>query len=1106
MTRERLATRLFICTALALALLGLSALRPRRAHAAEGNITIAQQHNDNATYDGYLVFCGDVDEDGTMTHASWPSDDMREAVLGFLDASDYDTWLAEAHPGDGQHDLAQNAAEYVCQQIEASAEDEDADTSPKTVAGSSFAANLARHLSAEAIEPAGQAHTGEPFQGECGYWLFVTAVTSIDDAGDVGTSAIWVALGEEPSEAIEKTAVPSLTFEVLEDSTRTWGVSADANRGQSVPFRLTASLPDNFEAFDHYHCRLEVTFPAGIELNVPEGADLADLLDIKLGDVDVAVDGEELRATYEGNRLSIDFDNLHAEHWDAFGISADTTIVAEFAARLSEGAIVGSAGNTVKAQLVYTADPTSEAESGTETLVTHVFCWGLDVLKADVESDESLEGAHFTVRALPADNAAPSQDQDLFVQADGSLATTAYEHVTGDDGHLQVTGLDEGTYAIHEQQAPEGYDRLDGDVELTIAREVSDADGTMRSLTATTSTKGAKVLGVDTDEGEARIKVSDPKTKKNETAAATDAKSQGGGTKNERLPQTGVGPIAEALIVLGVTMLAVALLRGTTHRTRRRAVLCLTVALACAMAATARPALAEQGSITIEQQHNTDASYDAYRLFRADISDRDEATHISWPNDEMKDALLAFLDGHGYGQWLSSNHSGDDQHDLAQNAAEYTAYMICGTSGGAAPATRPQTTVAKSFANELAIALAADNSLDVDTATAGEAFVADEGLWLFVTSTGSASASGEAGTSPLFIPLGGSTTTIQEKSAVPTVEKEVLEDSKNAWGKVADAHVGQDVSYRLTATLPTDYNAYERYELVFHDSLSEGLDLAVPQGKEVADALSISVNGTSVTCADGQLSASYADGKLVVAFVNLKDAHWATCSCAAGSTITVEYHARLNGRAVVGGTGNANTVSLTYTNDPVTHGTGGIEPGPTTKTFCYGITLHKLDAQTEEPLEGAVFSIRATDGDGAGQYVQQDGSLAASEARFTTDANGAIAVTGIDEGSYLIHEVEPPEGYERLEDDVEFQVTSSLDGGTLTVTSLAASLTNKADHAFAQVDDTSTSTGSVVIDIVDDRWLAMPLTGQAGTRGIFLLGATSAIVASGLFWKRRIRA
>lgn len=68
---------------------------------------------------------------------------------------------------------------------------------------------------------------------------------------------------------------------------------------------------------------------------------------------------------------------------------------------------------------------------------------------------------------------------------------------------------------------------------------------------------------------------------------------------------------------------------------------------------------------------------------------------------------------------------------------------------------------------------------------------------------------------------------------MPTVEKKDLDDAEAAvvdpktsdkWKDVADSQIGQEINYRLTGTIASNYATYSTYAYKFTDVLSRGLD------------------------------------------------------------------------------------------------------------------------------------------------------------------------------------------------------------------------------------------------------------------------------------------
>lgn len=529
---------------------------------------------------------------------------------------------------------------------------------------------------------------------------------------------------------------------------------------------------------------------------------------------------------------------------------------------------------------------------------------------------------------------------------------------------------------------------------------------------------------------------------------------------------------------------------------------------------TPQPALADTGTITIRQRHNQGATYDAYLLFTAHISPEDKATNIRWASESMQRALLAFIDENGYREWLAKEHPGESAHDNAQVAAEYIGESIGGAPADVGAATTPRTTAALSFSQGLARALASDASLEHETVAAQTSFSGEQGLWLFVTTDSTTEAANEAGTAPLWIPLGGSTSEIDEKSSVPVVDKEVREDSTGLWGKVADADTTQDLSYRLTGTLPTNFGAYDSYHYRFTDTLESGLDITIPEGKNLADALTVHVGDHEVKVDGEKLSATFEDNVLVVDFANLKDQAWSELAIDKDAKITVEYTAHMTDQRAIGGAGNLNSVYITYTDDPISLGDGRTGEVPV-RVFAYRLSLSKVDKQTGEPVSGAGFTIRISDKnsdvESRGLYVQGDGSLTATAHEFMTSGDGTFEVLGLDEGTYVISETTVPEGYLRPNEDITLTINSELDGQAISLAKLSSSIVGGDDEepgtaSIAEVSTVDGNAGSVSIRVSNDHWFLMPLTGQSGLGSSVVLGAGLVTIATvGLTARRMSR-
>lgn len=416
------------------------------------------------------------------------------------------------------------------------------------------------------------------------------------------------------------------------------------------------------------------------------------------------------------------------------------------------------------------------------------------------------------------------------------------------------------------------------------------------------------------------------------------------------------------------------------------------------------------------------------------------------------------------------------------------------------------------------------------------------GYWLFLTATPGklADKSTDVFTSPVYAVIDGvDATTVTPKKGVPTVKKKVLDDAdaadaadikdSNKWNDVADSQIGQEVNYKLTGTIASNYATFGTYAYKFTDGLSNGLDYV--KGSVKVYALNgetyseIESSNYTVTDADASnnntLTVEFktGDGKK-----GLKD----VASVTADTKIVVFYKAKLNGNAVIGNAadgnkcGNPNTVKLEYSNNPYAEGTGEtIED--TVADFAFGLNLNKVDQGTEKGLAGAVFTIQSADANTQDQYiVSKDDPTAGVVAgqlvtvasttslpdyvKFTSGDNGQIAVKGLDEGSYKVTEVQAPNEKYTKANPFTFTITATYDDASMKVTGLTAAVSKaeagRTDIAFGKLDGTdgdnkltgtngtgtNAATGEITINVGNTKSVGLPLTGLNGVTFTWIAG------------------
>lgn len=330
-------------------------------------------------------------------------------------------------------------------------------------------------------------------------------------------------------------------------------------------------------------------------------------------------------------------------------------------------------------------------------------------------------------------------------------------------------------------------------------------------------------------------------------------------------------------------------------------------------------------------------------------------------------------------------------------------------------------------------------------------------------------------------------TTISPKVGTTTSEKKVDDknDSNNTqdevtWEDSADYDIGDDVPFQLKATIAQDYDNYKVYKLTFHDKESAGLTF---KPKTVV----VKIDDTTVDSSKYEVvTTGLTDGDTFeVRFANLK-----STAAHAGSVITVEYSSTLNDQAVLGSTGNPNTMHITYSNNPNDDqgGENGKTPDDTVIVFTYKVVANKVTknpayveggSESEYiPLKGAGFTLYKKNA--SGEYVAVGSEVKGEE--MTT-----FEWKGLDDGDYKIVETTPPAGYNTIA-DIEFTITAEhevlSDNPALKDLSGGNKFTGEVE------------TGALSAEIENNKGSTLPETGGMGTTIFYVLGSVLVIGAA----------
>ena len=511
-------------------------------------------------------------------------------------------------------------------------------------------------------------------------------------------------------------------------------------------------------------------------------------------------------------------------------------------------------------------------------------------------------------------------------------------------------------------------------------------------------------------------------------------------------------------------------------------------------------------SITITQNKDNGATkFKAYQIFKADVIDGDSGkvvSNIGWASDQAEKVVLDYL--------AAVPKSGIDANSSAQEAAKYLTDHSEGTG---------ETTPIKNDNLFNGLAKAVEKGVDQTGSSfaAGEVFQpkdasgnALQGYYLFVTDENTLSTDQNpkknTGTSPIFAVVGDALVTVTEKTSIPTVDKQILDDTKGKtaddatkddWKNVGDAWIGQVIDYKLTGTVAANIATYDKYQYVFQDHLSVGL-------RADLNSVVVTIGGVTIPCVDADQpangytvnlketkdkSGNSTGNDLTISFDNLKAAAEAKgVTLNENSEVVVKYKATLTDKAEYTATGNTNEVKLVYSNNPMVDGTDtSTSKRVTDHVFRLDVTKVEKDNQNQK-LE-ATFQVKMTkEGDTSletNRWLTQTGGITEKEedaGKFKTDKEtGKIYIPGLVEGTYEITECNTPAGYNTL---APFTITVkpkyNADGSlqSLDVTSSNTEM----------VTSSATNDATIPVTIQNKKGSGLPLTGLNGVTFTWIAG------------------
>ncbi len=309
---------------------------------------------------------------------------------------------------------------------------------------------------------------------------------------------------------------------------------------------------------------------------------------------------------------------------------------------------------------------------------------------------------------------------------------------------------------------------------------------------------------------------------------------------------------------------------------------------------------------------------------------------------------------------------------------------------------------------------------------------------------------------------------IEEKNAVPTIDKQVQEDADGSWGKTNDADIGQVVNYKAAIKL---YPGSEN--VVMTDTMTAGLTY---QKDAVISNLARGEDYTVSEETDRGFKLSFT--KTYLDSITARE----------GVELVVTYSAKVNENAAVGLDGNTNTTKLQYGDSTNLKTT----PDSTTTTYTWDMEVLKYaNGDKAKNLEGAQFVLLNAKKDKVATVVNGkltgwtnlpgEGEEWPANTVLTTDAAGKISIAGLDSDTYFLREIKAPDGYNMLANDVKVVIRGATK---------------------AEGSDALTYT-TVVMEIENKSGAELPSTGGIGTTVFYVVGGALVLIAVVLLVTRK---
>ena len=295
----------------------------------------------------------------------------------------------------------------------------------------------------------------------------------------IGTGTAKVGLPEVMKKVYENEKASDVAASIgkYKETDLKWNDVADYCIGDSVPFKLYGTMPQDIGNYSHYYYKFTDTL--GTQFDMPEkltikvGADTTLTATENSGAWTVTGDkGKNCRVKTTGQEISISFEDIKAYT----GVISDTVVTVEYSAKLNSSAEIGLNGQENKVDLTYSNNPnssykpdtTDDKEDTPDTPGTPgentgktpedkviVFTYEADFTKIDGITNAPLEGVEFKLKNADGKYVTLNDGKVTGWDETGTTITSA------SDGTFKIIGLDDGEYELVETKPLKDYNPIE---------------------------------------------------------------------------------------------------------------------------------------------------------------------------------------------------------------------------------------------------------------------------------------------------------------------------------------------------------------------------------------------------------------------------------------------------------------------------------------------------------------------------------------------------------------------------------------------------------------------------------------------------------------------